>query len=71
MFHGDRILGGQAKGDEGAGPGYWEAQFFRPVIPDDPNTTEDETALPSGVNGTFNAHFSDREVPGGFGATTP
>ena len=71
MFSGNRVLGGETEGDSGADPGSWEAQFFGPVILDDAGTNADETVLPSGVNGTFDAHFSDGEVLGAFGATTP
>ena len=71
VLRGDRIVGGVTRGDGSADRGAWEAQFFGPVVVDDQGTGADETVLPAGISGTFDAHFSDGEVIGAFGATTP
>ena len=49
--------------------GSWNGRFFGMVTGDDANTAdEDETVYPSGVAGSFNGHFLNGHVLGGYGA---
>ena len=65
----NRMFTGVAQGDKGTDPGSWTGQFFGEVTDDDANTADvDETVYPSGVGGSFTAHFVNGHVLGGFGA---
>ena len=70
-FDTDNIFSGVTEGDKGM-MGSWNGRFFGMVMLDDPDGTptpdEDETVYPSGVGGSFNGHFLNGHVLGGYGA---
>ena len=60
---------GDTVGDADADMGSWSGRFFGPVAVDnDDTTTGNQSTFPSGVAGTFDAHFTNGAVIGSFGA---
>ena len=60
---------GDTVGDADAHMGSWSGRFFGPVAVDnDDTTTGNQSTFPSGVAGTFDAHFTNGAVIGSFGA---
>jgi len=59
---------GATEGDSGLA-GAWDGRFFGPVAVDSDDTmTGNQSTFPSGVAGTFSAHFTNGDVLGAFGA---
>ncbi len=63
-----RTFDGATEGDQGL-MGAWAGRFFGPVAVDGDDTMPgNQSTLPSGVAGTFDAHFTNGAVIGSFGA---
>ena len=59
---------GVTEGDQGM-MGSWDGRFFGPVAVDGDDTMPgNQSTFPSGVAGTFDAHFTNGAVIGSFGA---